>query len=89
MQAIHERIQAESSDQAYVWFNGLADKIYSLARYPEPGAPTPENRRPRHLLYGTRPDIYRVIYLVDRRERAVDVIHVRHGARAPFAPEGT
>jgi toxin ParE1/3/4 len=88
MQAIYERIQAESSDHAYAWFNGLADKIYSLAHHPDRGATTPESKRLRHLLHGTKPDIYRIIYVVDKRNHAVEVLHIRHGARAPFAPKG-
>ncbi len=88
MQAIYERIQAESSDEAYAWFNGLTDAMYSLTHHPDRGATTSESKKLRHLLYGTKPDIYRIIYAVDRRNRAVDVLHIRHGARAPFAPKG-
>ncbi len=87
LQAIYERIQAESSDRAYAWFNGLADAIYSLSHYPDRGAHTPESKQLRHLIYGTKPDIYRIIYAVDKRNHAVDVLHIRHGARASFVPE--
>jgi hypothetical protein len=40
---------------------------------------TPENNRLRHLLYGHKPDIYRVIYLVLEKQKHVEILHVRHG----------
>jgi toxin ParE1/3/4 len=88
MQAIYERIQAESSGQANSWFNGLADAIYSLAHHPSRGATTPETKKLRHLLYGRKPHIYRIIYAIDRRGHSVDVVHIRHGARGPIRAGG-
>jgi PHD/YefM family antitoxin component YafN of YafNO toxin-antitoxin module len=32
-----------------------------------------------------KPNIYRIIYAVDKRNAAVDVLHIRHGARNPLA----
>jgi plasmid stabilization system protein ParE len=87
MQAIYDRIQAQSSAHAHAWFNGLADAIDSLARHPERSAPTPESKKLRHLLYGPKPDTYRIIYAVDKRSHTVDILHIRHGRRLPFKPE--
>ncbi len=42
---------------------------------------TPESDRFRHLLYGTKPHIYRIIYAVDEKKKRVEVLHLRHGAR--------
>jgi len=38
-------------------------------------------RELRHLLYGKKPHVYRVIYEVDERRQTVWVLTVRHGAR--------
>jgi mRNA-degrading endonuclease RelE of RelBE toxin-antitoxin system len=40
-----------------------------------------ESSRLRHLLYGKRPHVYRIIYAIDQRRRLVSVVHIRHGAR--------
>jgi plasmid stabilization system protein ParE len=41
MEAIYEFIEAGSSESAFVWFNALAEAVYSLERFPERGAVTP------------------------------------------------
>jgi toxin ParE1/3/4 len=79
--AIYEYVHAESSDQAFKWFNSLEAMILSLARQPERGKRTRENSEQRHLLYGNKPHIYRVIYRVRNRARKVQILHIRHGAR--------
>ena len=38
-------------------------------------------RELRHLLYGKKPHIYRVIYEVDEQRKTVWLLHIRHGAR--------
>jgi toxin ParE1/3/4 len=42
---------------------------------------TPENAQLRHLLYGNKPHVYRVIFRVIEKQKRVDVLHIRHGAR--------
>ena len=79
--AIYEYIQAETSDQASRWFNGLEAAIFSLASQPERGVCTAENSALRQLLYGNRPHVYRVIYRISKRAGTVQVLHIRHGAR--------
>ena len=81
LEAIYNFIEAETSEKAFAWFNDLTEKIYSLELQPERGALTPESKRFRHLLFGGKPDTYRIIYAVDKRNHAVNVLHVRHGAR--------
>jgi mRNA-degrading endonuclease RelE of RelBE toxin-antitoxin system len=49
---------------------------------------TPENPRLRHLLYGRKPHVYRVIYRVLENEKRVNVLHIRHGARRKFKASG-
>lgn len=55
--AIYEHIQAESSTQAFAWFNGLEAAILSLEQQPERGSVTRETSRLRQLLYGNKPHI--------------------------------
>ena len=86
LEAIYEFIAADSSQSAFARFNELAEKIYSLERFPERGSATPEDKKLRHLLFGNKPNIYRVIYALDKRNNAVNVLHIRHGARAALSP---
>jgi plasmid stabilization system protein ParE len=85
MEAIYEFIDAEASESAFAWFNNLAREIYSLERFPERGAVTRESKRLRHLLIGKKPSTYRIIYAVDKRNDVVNVLHIRHGARAALS----
>ena len=81
LELLYESTGAGSSQTALEWFNSLADAIYSLDRFPERGAITPESERYRHLLFGNKPNIYRIFYEFDKRKRVVTVLHIRHGAR--------
>jgi toxin ParE1/3/4 len=87
LEAIYEFIEASTSKRALAWFNDLAEAIYSLERLAERGAVVPESKRLRQLLFGKKPDTYRIIYTVDKRSRAVNVLHIRHGARDAFKAE--
>src|SRR5437016_7520613 len=85
IQAIYEFIDAEASQSAFAWFNDLAREIYSLERFPERGAIIRESKKLRHLLFGKKPSTYRIIYTVDKRNDVVNVLHIRHGARAALS----
>ena len=87
LEYIHEQTHAETASAAYAWFNGLTDAIYSLEAHPDRGSHTPENRKLRQLLYGNKPHIYRLIYYVDHRNKAMNVLHIRHGAMRPFSSD--
>jgi toxin ParE1/3/4 len=89
MGAIYEFINAEASERAFAWFNDLAREIYSLERFPERGALIPESKKLRHLLFGQKPNTYRIIYALDKRHRVVSVLHIRHGARVPLSAKET
>jgi toxin ParE1/3/4 len=82
--SLYEEIDAPESAGARRWYRGLKETILSLADKPNRCPVTPENKRLRHLLYGQRPHLYRVIYRVNRRPQQVDVLHIRHGARRGF-----
>ena len=88
MEAIYEFIDAEVSESAFAWFNDLAREIFSLERFPESGAVIRESKKLRHLLFGKKPSTYRIIYAVDKRNDVVNVLHIRHGARAPLSTKG-
>jgi plasmid stabilization system protein ParE len=77
-------IEAETSQRAAKWFNGLCAAIGTLREMPLRLPVAPENTTLRHLLYGDKPDIYRIIFQVDESERIVNVLTVRHGARRPY-----
>ena len=66
---------------------GIAASGTPFVRYeipPTAARVTPEDRDLRHLLYGNKPHIYRVIYRVLEKQKQVDVLHIRHGARQEF-----
>jgi len=72
------------SVQAHAWFNGLERLVLSLAEHPARGAVIPEDGSLRHLLYGRKPNVYRVIYEIDEQNGVVTVLHIRHGRRDAF-----
>ena len=81
---IYEHIRAPDSAVALRWFKGLRRAIFTLQEHPDRCVVTPESKKVRHLLYGHKPRIYRVIYLVAEDEKRVYVLHIRHGARRRF-----
>lgn len=82
---IYDAIDAEHSDPALRWFLGLERAVYTLSRNPRRCSLTPESTDCRHLLYGKKPHIYRVIYRVVEAKHEVEILHIRHGARDKFA----
>jgi mRNA-degrading endonuclease RelE of RelBE toxin-antitoxin system len=36
------------------------------------------------LLFGKKPNVYRVIFSIEESARVVRVVHIRHGARQPL-----
>ena len=81
---IYERLNARSSEVAHTWYGGLRDAIRALRKYPNRCPTTPEDKDLRHLLYGKTPHIYRVVYRISERQKQVEVLHIRHGARDEF-----
>jgi len=78
---------ATGSPAAACWYNRLEEAVYRLERSPYRSTAAPQaekSRRPlRHLLYGRKPHVYRVIYEVDEKERTVWVLTIRHSATEP------
>ena len=81
---IYDWIGARASDAALAWYRGLKGAILTLRNGPNRCPVTPEDRDLRHLLYGGKPHIYRVIFRVLEKQKQVDVLHIRHGARQEF-----
>jgi plasmid stabilization system protein ParE len=84
--SLYEEIDAEHSDTALKWYKGLKEAILSLEELPCRCPETPENSRLRHLLYGHKPHVYRVIFCVLEKQKQVEVLHIRHGARQMLTP---
>jgi toxin ParE1/3/4 len=84
LSCLYEEINGSDSAAARRWYEGLKRTILSLAVHPKRCPTTAENRNLRHLLYGRKPNVYRVIYRVNERQKQVDVLHIRHGARRGF-----
>ncbi|MFY9682523.1 MAG: type II toxin-antitoxin system RelE/ParE family toxin [Candidatus Sulfotelmatobacter sp.] len=68
------------------WFLALQDAIASLAELPERCPLAPENTafpfEVRHLLYGRKPHVYRILFTIEGQ--VVYVLHIRHGRRQPL-----
>ncbi|MGA3159847.1 MAG: type II toxin-antitoxin system RelE/ParE family toxin [Terracidiphilus sp.] len=84
LDSVFEEIHASDSEAALKWYKGLYEAILTLERLPHRCPSTRENRQFRHLLYGHKPHVYRVIYRILDKQKLVEVLHVRHGARREF-----
>lgn len=87
LEDVYQSIEADASARAFAWFNGLTEAVYSLEELPDRGSVIPENKKLRHLHFGNKPHVYRIIYAVDKRNRIVNVLHIRHSARDRFSAE--
>ena len=81
---LFDDINARNSEAALNWYRGLKDAILTLREQPNRCPVTPESAKLRHLLYGDKPHVYRVIYRVLEKQKRVVVLHIRHGARRRF-----
>ena len=81
---------AAESQAAARWYNGLQKAIEALRSHPNRCPVAPESRklkrRLRQLLYGKKPNTYRVIYELDEHRHVVFIITIRHGARRKIKP---
>ena len=84
LEAIYRFIQADTSDHAATWFNGLRAAIQTLGEMPQRLPAIREDPGTRHLLYGNKPHAYRAIYRIDESKKVVNILNVRHGARGAY-----
>ncbi len=79
--SLYREIHAGESDAALRWYRGLREAVLSLEELPNRCPVTPEKAQLRHLLYGNKPHVYRIIFRVGEKQKRVDVLHIRHSAR--------
>jgi plasmid stabilization system protein ParE len=92
--AAFEGIRDAAPDSAARWLRGLFAAIMSLESMPARCPVIPEadelGRSVRHLLYGKRTSVYRIIFDIQEMSEEgprVRVLRIWHGARAPIAAE--
>ncbi len=85
---LYDRVSAEDTAVAADWFNGLEEAIYTLERLPRRCPIAAESKKAkrnlRHLLYGAKRDVYRIIFEIDERHLVVRILTVRHAAMDEF-----
>ena len=85
LEILYVEKNAAESHAAARWYNGLEKAVYALGTFPYRCPIAPETRKMKrklwHLLYGKKPNVYRVIYEVDEGRHTVWVLTIRHGAR--------
>ena len=68
------------------WRQGLEEAIASLSDLPARCPLAPENKsfpfEVRHLLYGRKPHVYRVLLTIEGN--TVFILHIRHARRNPL-----
>jgi plasmid stabilization system protein ParE len=83
---LYRAVDVEHSDKAKEWYLGMKRAILSLEQQPNRCPITRKKDKLRHLLYGSKPHIHRVIYRVNEQKKQVDVLHIRHGAMQKLKP---
>jgi toxin ParE1/3/4 len=90
LEILYVEKDAAESPTAARWYNGWEEAVDGLAGYPHRCPLAPEGRKLkrklRHLLYGKKTHVYRVIYELDEDRRVVWVFAIRHGARRGLKP---
>jgi toxin ParE1/3/4 len=86
LDSVYVAVNAEDSDAALRWFNLLELALFTLEENPTRCPATPENAYLKHLLYGKKPHIYRVIYRIVEDRKGVDILHIHHCAGQAFKP---
>ncbi len=81
---LYEEVNAEHSHAALKWYRALKKAILSLEKQPNRCPLIRKRDQLRQLLFGHSAHIYRVIYRVLEKQKRVDVLHIRHGARRKF-----
>src|SRR4051794_26897105 len=87
-EAAYDWIAERAPRAAVKWFNGLVDVVESLEAFPARCGIAREAQKAgemiRQLLYGRRPHVYRILFIIRRQD--VYVLHVRHAARQTMSP---
>jgi len=87
LQVLFDEKHVSDSIAATLWFIGLERAVLTLENHPRRCPVAPETKKAkrelRHLLYGKKPHVYRIIYEIDQRKKLVHVLTIRHGAMEP------
>ncbi|MGD0498766.1 MAG: type II toxin-antitoxin system RelE/ParE family toxin [Bryobacteraceae bacterium] len=86
LQLLFHSIGVEESDAALRGLDGMERAIATLNEFPNRCSLAPESRPGcviRQLLHGSGRYVYRILFRVTPKPRAVVVLHIRHGARLP------
>jgi plasmid stabilization system protein ParE len=79
-------ISRHAGETGLRWFQGLEEAIASLSELPQRCPVAAENSwfpfEVRHLLYGRKPNVYRVLFTI--QGETVYFLHIRHGRRQPL-----
>ena len=86
LELIYTNINAEHSVAALKWYRSLKRSIDTLEKLPNRCPITRKQNELRHLLFGNRPHVYRVIFRVVENEKRVLVLTIRHTARRKLKP---
>jgi toxin ParE1/3/4 len=88
LEMLHMEKNAAESEAAARWYNGREESVDALKWNPHRCSRAPESRKLkrklRHLLYGKKPNIYRVIFELDEDRQVVLILTIRHGVRRKF-----
>lgn len=87
IQAVASRILKSAPTQGAEWLDGLENAVASLEDFPErcgqaPESPGRNGETIRQLLYGSKPNVYRVLFTVDDEKKRVFVLALRHSRQA-------
>ena len=81
--AIYRRVTEEAPLAGSRWYGKLIEALQSLDTFPERGQVVKNlshsNRLVRRILFGRKPNVYRIYYSVEGD--TVRILHIRHGAR--------
>jgi plasmid stabilization system protein ParE len=82
-------IAQRSPENAWRWYDGLIDAMFSLADFPGRCPIAPESHyldeEIRHLIHGN----YRILFTIEKTKKAVRILHVRHGARRALGEDSS
>ena len=81
---IYDWIVWKASVRGPKWFEELIDCLYSLEQFPYRCPLAREAAESRRaipcLLFGSRKNVYRILYEVEEARQTVWILHIRHGA---------
>ena len=83
---LYRQKNVEYSGAALQWYRGIKTAILSLEQQPNRCPLIRKKDQMRRLLYGRKPHVYHVIYRVLEKQKQVEVLHIRHGARRKLKP---